>query len=211
MSPRPGGGERVGLVSSFHELLNTPPSPTRMGALEGVVLPSKEYCRLLVKRDNDYLPSGLLKGYIKCIIGDLDSLERWLSSLAVSFCCCFLCFIFVVVQLLSCVQLFLTPWTAACQATLSFTSSQSLLKLLSIESVMPSNHLILCRPLLLLLSIFPNIRIFSNESVLPIRWPKYWSFSFSTSNECSGLISFRIDRFLFAVQFSSVAQSCPTL
>ena len=112
------------MVSSFHELLNTPPSPTRMGALEGVVLPSKEYCRLLVKRDNDYLPSGLLKGYIKCIIGDLDSLERWLSSLAVSFCCCFLCFIFVVVQLLSCVQLFLTPWTAAQWTPLSMGLSR---------------------------------------------------------------------------------------
>ena len=86
----------------------------------------------------------------------------------------------------------LTPWTAACQAFLSFTVSLSLLKLMSIESVMPSNQLILCRPLLLLSSIFPSIRVFSNESVLRIRWPKYWSFSFniSPSNECSGLISF---------------------
>ena len=99
------------------------------------------------------------------------------------------------VQSLSCVQLFATPWTAACQASLSITSSQSLLKLMSIESVMPSNHLILCRPLLLSPSIFPSIRIFSNESVLCIRWPQYWSFSFSISpsNEYSGLIPFRMD------------------
>ena len=94
-------------------------------------------------------------------------------------------------------------WTAAHQASLSITSSQSLLKLMSIESVMPSNHLILCRPLLLLLSIFPSIRVFFNESVLHIRWPKYWSFSFSISlsNEYSGLISFRMDWLdLLAVQ-----------
>ena len=89
----------------------------------------------------------------------------------------------------------MTPWTAACQASLSIANSQSLLKLLSIESVMSSNHLILCHPLLLLPSIFPSIRVFSNESVLSIRWPKYWSFSFniSPSNEYSGLISFRMD------------------
>ena len=89
----------------------------------------------------------------------------------------------------------MTPWRAARQASLSNTNSQSLLKLMSIESVMPSNHLILCYPLLLLPSIFSNIRIFSNESVLRIRWPKYWSFSFSISpsNEYSGLISFRMD------------------
>ena len=99
------------------------------------------------------------------------------------------------VQSLSCVRLFVTAWTAAHQASLSITNSQSLLKLISIESVMPSNHLILCRPLLLLPSIFPSIRVFSNGSVLPIRWPKYRSFSFSISpsNEHSGLISFRID------------------
>ena len=103
----------------------------------------------------------------------------------------------------SCVRLFATPWTAAYQASLSITDPQSLLKLVSIESVMPSNHLIFCHPLLLLPSIFPSIRVFSNESVLLIRWPKYWSFSFSISpsNECSGLISFRIDWFgLLAVQ-----------
>ena len=100
-----------------------------------------------------------------------------------------------VVQSLSCVQLFATPWTATRQASLSFIISPSLLKLMSIESLMPSNHLILCCPLLLLPSIFPSIRVFSNESVLHIRWPKYWSFSFSISpsNEYSGLISFRID------------------
>ena len=96
-----------------------------------------------------------------------------------------------------------TPWTAPCQASLSITNSRSLLKLTSSESVMPSNHLILCHPLHLLPSIFPRIRVFSNESVLPIRWPKYWSLSFSISpsNEYSGLISFRIDRLdLLAVQ-----------
>ena len=100
-------------------------------------------------------------------------------------------------------QLFATPWTAALQASLSITSSWRLLRLMCIESVMPSNHLILCRPLLLLPSIFPSIRVFSNESVLHIRWPKYWSFSFSISlsNEYSGLISFRMDWFdLLAVQ-----------
>ena len=99
------------------------------------------------------------------------------------------------VQSLSRVQLFATPWTAAHQASLSITNSQSLLKLTSIKLVMPSNHLILCRPLLLLPSIFPSIRVFSNESALRIRWPKYCSFSFniSPSNEHSGLISFRMD------------------
>ena len=112
-------------------------------------------------------------------------------------------FQFSSVQSLSCVQLFATPWTAAHQASLSITNSWRLLKLMSIKSVMPSNHLILCHPLLLLPSIFPNIRVFSNESVLCISWPKYCSFSFSISpsNEYSGLISFRIDWFdLLAVQ-----------
>ena len=101
------------------------------------------------------------------------------------------------VQSLSLVQLFVTPWTAACQASLSFTISGSLLKLVSIKSVMPSNHLILCHPILLLPSIFPTIRVFSNELVLHIRWPKYWNFSFSTSpsNEYSRRISFRMDWF----------------
>ena len=103
---------------------------------------------------------------------------------------------FSLVQLLSHVLLFVTPWTAAHQASLSITNPQSLLKLMSIESVMPSNHLILCHPLLLLPSIFPSIRVFTNESALRIRWPKYWSFSFniSPSNQYSGLISFRIDQ-----------------
>ena len=99
------------------------------------------------------------------------------------------------VQSLSHVQLFVIPWAAARQASLSFTNPRSLLKFMSIKSVMPSNHLVLCHPLLLLPSIFPSIRVFSNESVLCIRWPKYWSFSFSISpsNEYSGLISFRMD------------------
>ena len=100
------------------------------------------------------------------------------------------------------VQLFVTPWTVAHQASLSITNSWSLLKLMPIELVIPSNHLILCHPLLLLPSIFPSIRIFSNESALRIRWPKYWSFRFSISlsNEYSGLIFYRIDWFDLAVQ-----------
>ena len=109
----------------------------------------------------------------------------------------------IVVQSLNHVQLFATPWTAAHQASLSFTPSWSLLKLMSIASVMPSNHLILCCPLFLPPSIFPSIRVFSSESALHIRRPKYWSFSLSisASNEYSGLISFRIHRFdLLAVQ-----------
>ena len=107
------------------------------------------------------------------------------------------------VQSLSHVQLFATPWTIAHQASLSITNSWSLFKLMSIESVMPSNHLILSHSLLFLPSIFPRIRVFSNESALHIRWPEYWSFSFSISpsNEYSGLISFRMDLFdLFAAQ-----------
>ena len=106
-------------------------------------------------------------------------------------------------QLLSHIRLFATLWTAACQDPLFITNSWSLLKLVSIQSVMPSSHLILCRPLLLLPSIFPSIRVFSNELALCIRWPKYWSFSFSISpsSEYSGLISFKIDWFdLLAVQ-----------
>ena len=111
--------------------------------------------------------------------------------------------VFSSVQSLSRVWLFVTPWTAALQASLSITNSQSLLKLMPIKSVMPSNHLILCRPLLVLPSIYPSIRVISNESFLLIRWPKYWSFNFSISpsNEYSGLISFRIDWLhLLAVQ-----------
>ena len=105
------------------------------------------------------------------------------------------CTIISSVQLLSHVRLFATTWTAACQASLSITNSQTLPKLMSTESVMTSNHFILCCPLLLLPSIFPSIRVFSNESALHSRWPKYWSFSFyiSPSNEHSGLISFRMD------------------
>ena len=118
------------------------------------------------------------------------------------------------VQLLSCVHLFVTPWTAARQASLSITNSRSLLKLVSIDSVMPSNHLILCHPLLLPPSIFPSTRFFPNESVLCIRWPKYWSFSFSISpsNEYSGLISFMMDWLdLLAVQGLSRVFSAGTL
>ena len=109
------------------------------------------------------------------------------------------------VQSISHVLLFETPWTAAHQASMSITTSQSLLKLMSIESVMPSNHLILGWPLLLLPSIFPSIRVFASESVLPIRWPKYWGFSFNISpfNEHSGLISFSMDWLdLLAVQWT---------
>ena len=113
------------------------------------------------------------------------------------------CTEFSSVQLLSHVWLFATPWTAACQTSLSITNSQSLLKLMSIESVVPSSHLILCHPLLLSPSIFPIIKVFLNVSVLCIRWPKYWSFSFNIipSNEYSGLMTLRIDWFdLLAVQ-----------
>ena len=112
------------------------------------------------------------------------------------------------VQLLSHVRLFATPWTAAYQASLSITISQSLLKLMSIESVMPSNHLILCRPLLLPPSIFPSISIFPNESVLHIRWPKYWSFSFSISppNAYSGMISLRMD-WLISLQSKGLSRA----
>ena len=117
----------------------------------------------------------------------------------VSFCCTttWISYKIISVQSLSCVRLFATPWTSACQAFLSITISWSLLKLMSIESVMPSNHLILCHPLLLLPSIFPSIKVLSTEPVLLIRWPKYWSFTFSIrlSKEYSALISFRIDWF----------------
>ena len=114
-----------------------------------------------------------------------------------------LLFQFSSVQSFSRVRLFTAPWTAACQASLSVTNSWSLLTLISTESMMPSNYLILCRPLLLLPSIFPSIKVFSSESVLHIRWPKYchFSFNFSPSHECSGLVSFRMDWLdLLAVQ-----------
>ena len=145
-----------------------------------------------------YLPIFVLQSLIFC---------KW----NIFFFCQFEDILFSSVQSLSCVQLFGTPWTAACQASLSITNSWSLLKLISVESVIPSNHLILCRPLLLLPSIFPSIRVFSKESALHIRWPKYWSFSFSISpsNEYSGLISFRMDWLnLLAVQgtFKSLVQ-----
>ena len=143
-----------------------------------------------------------------------------------SICLSLAYFTCIVVHSLSCVHFFVTPWTAACQAFLSITNSQSLLKLTCIDSVMPSNHLILCCPLLLLPSIFPSIRVFSNESALHIRWPKYWSFSFSISpsNEHPGLISFRMDWLdLLVVQGTlksllqhhsskpSLPRHCPTL
>ena len=122
------------------------------------------------------------------------------------------------VQSLSCVRFFVTPWTAKRQASLSITNSRSPTKLMSIESVMPSNHLILCHPLLLLPAIFPSIRVFSSESALYIRWPRYWSFSISISpsNEYSGLISFRIDcllslqsKGLSRVFSNTIVQKCP--
>ena len=124
--------------------------------------------------------------YISELLTTFCGIDRGSSSPAISS-----------VQLLSCVQLFSIPWTAARQASLSITNSWSSLKLMSIESVMPSNHLILCRPLFLLPSIFPSIRVFFNESILYIRWPKYWSFIFSISpsKEYSGLISFKMGRF----------------
>ena len=120
--------------------------------------------------------------------------------------------IFSSVQLLSHVRLFATPWTAACQASLSITNSQSLLKLMSIELVMPSSHLIFCHPLLLPPSIFSSIRVFSNELALSMSWPKYWSFKFiiSPSNEHPGLISFRVDWLdLLAVQGTLKSSPAP--
>ena len=124
----------------------------------------------------------------------------WLNSVPT---CSSLFLSFSSVQSLSCVELFVTPWTSACQASLSITNSWSSLKFTFIKSVMPSSHLILCRPLLFVPSIPPSIRVFSNESTLRMRWPKYWSFSLSItpSKEHSGLISFRMDWFdLLAVQ-----------
>ena len=134
----------------------------------------------------------------------------WFNSMALHLQCTFISP--VAVQLLRRVQLFETPQTEACQVSLSFTVSRSLLKLMSIESMMPSNHLILCHPLFLLPSIFPSIRVFSTESVLHIRWPKYWSFSLSISpsNEYSGLISYRIDWFdLLAIQVTLKSSPMP--
>ena len=142
-------------------------------------------------------------GWSEVLFGNLWKHEEKLTS--------HLTFV-VVVQLLSHVRLFAIPWTTARQASLSISVPRSLLKLMPIELVMPSNHLIPCNPLLLLPSIFPSIRVFSNESVLRIRWPKYWSFSFSISpsNEYSGLISFRIDWFdLLAVQGTQECSPTP--
>ena len=117
-----------------------------------------------------------------------------------------------VVQSLSCDRLFVTPWTAAGQVSLTFTISWNLLKLMSIELMMPSNHLILCHTFLFWPSIFPRNRVFSNESALRIRWPKYWSFTINPSNEYSGFISFRIDWFdLFAAQGTSLESSSTTI
>jgi len=134
-----------------------------------------------------------------CKWQDSYSLYGWILPQCVHIYLC----IFSSVQSLSCLRLFATPWTETHQASLSITNSRNLLKLMSIESVMPSNHHILCHPLLLLSSVFPSLRVFSNESVLHTRWPKYWSFSFSISpsSEYSGLISFRMDWLdLLAVQ-----------
>ena len=146
---------------------------------------------LLVFSVKSWLLQTLKTSFIKVdneVWGPASSFRIFLLSC----CCCSIAW--------SCLNL-CTPWTAAHQASLSITSSQSLLKPMSIESVMPSNHLILCHPLPLMPSIFPSIRVFSSESALPIRWPKYWSLSFSPSNEYSGLVSFRNDWFdLLAVQ-----------
>ena len=154
----------------------------------------------------DYSP---LYGYTIYCLSSLSLLYIWVVPTLFDHCkkCCYEYFCICIwvnsVQSLSLVWLFETPWAAAFQASLSITNSQSLLKLMSIESVMSSDHLILCHPLLLLPSIFPSIRDFSNESALRIRWPKYWSFSFNISsfNEFWGLISFRMDWLdLLAVQ-----------
>ena len=142
-------------------------------------------------------PVDLLNPGIKPTSPEFQADSLPLSHLRSPFCC------ISSVQSFSHVRLFATPWTAARQASLSITNSRSFLKLMLIESVMPSSYLILCCPLLLLPSIFPSIRVFSNESVLHIKWPKYWCFTFSISpsNEYSGLISFRIGRLdLLAVQ-----------
>ena len=154
-----------------------------------------------------------LKFVLGCFLGMWLWTNYW-TSLLFSFFCAMGIITFSSVQSLSRVWLFATPWAAACQASLSNTNSQSSPKLMSIESMMPSNHLILSRPLLLLPSIFPSIRVFSNESVLCIRWPKYWSFSFNirSSNEHPGLISFRMDWLnLLAVQGTLKSLLQPTV
>ena len=145
----------------------------------------KKQCDEFILKCFKYWPQGYQRKFLKIYT---------FPSLEVNHFFLYRIFQFSSVQSRSRVQLFVTPWTVACHASLSITNPQSLLKHMSIESVVPSNHLILCRPLLLP-SIFPSIRVFSDESVLRIRWPKYWSFSFSISpsNEYSGLISFRKD------------------
>ena len=132
-----------------------------------------------VTHDSNPASPSLLKmrGFQKASARDRARIQTWVNREYLSI----ISFLFATIQSLSQVRLFETPWTAALQASLSITNSQSLLKLMSIELVMPSNHLILCHPLLLLPSIFPSIKVFSNESVLRIRWLKYWSFSFSMS------------------------------
>ena len=149
------------------------------------------YCDLLILLVNEY--SENRRQYFVWFPLSLEI--DLFSSTSSWFCFWKAWFMFCSVQSLSCVQLFAIPWTAAGQASLSITNSQHLLKVMSIKLVMPSNHLILCHPLLLLSSIFPSIRVFSSESILHIRWPKYWSLSFSVSpfNEYSGLISVRMD------------------
>ena len=190
---------------------SSPSRPCKQGSSGKAKLPTACYSRETKSSSPGSRPPGAVQPYsspssgsqmregtMKC--GSLPSAMPVLSVLPLS---TIHQMSVAVVQLLSRVQLFETPWTAARQAPLSFTTSQSLLKLMPTESVMPSDHLILCCPLLLLPSIFPNIRVFSNESALCIRWPKYWSFSFSISlsNEYSGLISFRINWLdLLAVQ-----------
>ena len=143
------------------------------------------------------LPGATPGGFFQATYSSLSCLLLWPDCSLISF------FLdrFVVVQSFSRVRLFVTSWTAARQASLSFTISQSWLRLMSTESVMPPNHLLLCHPLLLLPSVFPSIRVFSIEWVLLIKWPKYWSFSISPSNEYSWLISISIDWFdLLVVQ-----------
>ena len=154
----------------------------------------KQLQLLVSPRVNTFLKKNSVLSYsfvfiLQCLLCSLPKCKRFLFWLLVQ------SVYLVVVQSLSRVRLSATPWTAARQVSLSFTISQNLLKLKSTESMMPSNHLILCRPLLLLPSIFPSIRVFSNESALHIRWLKYWNFSISPSYEYSGLISFKIDWF----------------
>ena len=168
------------------------------------LLEVKEYNLLLVLVDNIWISSATASSRPQYPISfpwDPHCLHllhggcSWWQMLAILLSAQPAAGVFTSVQRLSHVLLFATPWTAACQASLSITNSWNLLKLMSIELVMPSNHLILCHPLLLLHSIFPSIRVFSNDSFLHIRWSEYWSFSISPSKEYSGLISFRIDWF----------------